>query len=292
MPTYMIDRLVQLVRQNTDEPVADAKYTVADLLGRIEAAFQEILADLNCNRDDPLLVRHPVMLEEGSNLFLLPPNVEQIVRLAELDDTTGLPAWQMVPGSSARVGGPGFRVEGRMLRLDPNWLGATREVVLMYVPNGDFRLHYGTTVEVQEDSLVLAATPAQGERDTRENAYVGAVVRVIDGGRGLMQERFIRSYDWVSRRAAVEPGFDPVPPHESGYEVVPCWLRETERVVAFHVALDLLSISGNTTKHGLLERRYYQAMRTLRMQLSRKQNIVGDYFEHWTLHGAAYDRGQ
>lgn len=284
---YTIDRIVQLIRENADEPAVRAKYTPAQLLMRIESAFQEIIAELNCNADNPVLVRHNLSIGGAGEdqVYLLPPSVEQIRRIAKIDTVSRRPVWWIEPKALRAVGGPNITLEGRLLRLDPKWQGGTETVEVLYVPNGDFRMHYGAAAAIDAGSVTLAASPTLGTLDTRENCYAGAVVRIVASDQGYIQERQITAYDRETRIATVEPDFSPLPTSNGvaiTYEIVPSYLYFIERIAALHVSRDVLSFQGNAKKVGLVLDLYNRSLRTARMQLSRMQNIIGEHFNHET----------
>lgn len=281
MSDWMIDRVLDQTRQNADETSINAKYSDDDLLSRIEAAFQHILFEIGLNRSDPVLVRHNIEISQGTDVYLLPPNVGRVQRFARLNDDREIQEyWE--PRSPRNIYGPGFRFEGRLLRFEPSYIGDSKTLELLYIPNGDFRLHYGTAMAASASTVTLPAAPTKGSLDTRENAYVGGVLRLTDTGNGYLQERVITAYDRVTRIAAVEPDFSPAPSGTITYEIVPCWLRAVERIAALFVAVELAAITGNLKKRAALEMQYRQALRVVRQSLTQKQNIIGQYFEHDT----------
>jgi hypothetical protein len=282
---FMLTRLIELIRQYTDEPAAKAKYKDDDCLAHAEAAFQSILMELNGASDNPLLVRHTITVQTGISSYLLPPSVEQI-RQVGIRNEEGVLQAVIDPRPSGSFYGPGFRLEGRVLRFDsPPRLSADLDLELLYVPNGDFRLHYGTVeggtaAVIDKDGLPFSESPTCGVLDTRDNAYVGAVLRIIESNQNLVQERTIIAYDHLTRRATVDPPFDPVPTGPVRYEVVPSYYRLIETVVAIHVALSLRAILGDKRKYELLERQYLRVLRTLRMQVARMDPNRGDTYRH------------
>ena len=280
--TPTITRMVSLIRKLADEAVIDAKYSLTDLLEFIEANFQVMLTDINAVAANPLMVRHNILL--GSTSYMLPPSVDQIVRIAKLDGNRQL-EYQFWGAPSTSWTGPGISLEGRLLRFEPTWLGGADTVEILYIPNGDFRLHYGTALGATKSTVVLAETPTLGTLDTRENAYVGAVLRLLDDGFGYEQERTITAYDRMTRTATVSPDFSPIPIMTPLYEVVPIYGRLVEMVVALHVAEELAAVAANTTKAALLERQHAKAKRALIAQLGRMQNILGGRMTHLTMFG-------
>jgi len=278
-----INRMVALIRLHADEPDVDAKYTPQQLLDLTEGAFEDVLVDLNAVQDAPLIVRHPLTFAQGTQEYLLPPGIDQLLEIAEIDSTTDRPLWSVYPRSARSPYGPIIRLEGRVLRLDPKWLSDSKTVRASYVPNGDFRLHYGTAGSATATTVVLAASPTTGTLDTRENAYAGAVLRILSDDNGYVQERTVTAYDRETRTATVSPAFDPTPTGTIVYEVVPTYSRKVERVVALKVAIGLRATARDAKGVQLLEREYTKAQRHLLLSEARKQNITGRRFEHDTV---------
>jgi len=280
--TTFLGRQLNLIRRYTDEPSIGSKYSDEELIEQIEAATQTVLAELHTSEDAPIVVRHAISVNEGAVSYLLPPNVEAILRIAKLNETTGLPDYMVEPTSIWSWNGPGLRLEGRTLRFDPVFSGATDTLEIMYVPNGDIRLHYGTGTSPTATTLTLAASPTLGTLDTRENCYVGCVLRVVSDTNGYIQERTITAYDRTTRVATVFPAFDPTPSGTITYEVAPTYGRFVEQLISFYVAHQLRAVAGDLKKAAALQDQYVKARRILRMQLNRVQGIVSDRFEHDT----------
>ena len=280
---YFIDRMISAIRRWADEPSENPKYDQDALIEMIEQNFQVALADLNCLADNPIKARMTLSIVSGTQVYLLPPSVEKVVRLAELDNSTGLPSSQWVQRPESCWRGGSFRLEGRLLRLDPAWTGDAFDVELEYIPNGDFRLHYGsgTAALATPTSFVLAEAPAAGELDTRENAYVGAVLRTFGT---YIQERTITAYDRTTRTCTVSPAFDPALDGAVNYEVVPVYGRLIEAQVALHCAEQIMASAGQTRKHALLERQHAKVKRAVQVQLSKMQDITGDHFDTRTMY--------
>ena len=276
--TYMIDRLISRIRRNTDEPAVKAKFTDDELIERIEDSCRKILGDLNSVTDNALVVRHPISVVKDSTVFLLPPNVEQVRKLVKLNDTTGAVSWDYEPYTDLRARGPGFCLEGRVLRFDPPWQGSDETLYVWYVPNGDFRLHYGTAARVTATSVTLASTPTKGSLDTRENCYAGAILRIVDSTEGLVQERFVTAYDRVGRIATLDIELSPLPTGTVTYEIVPAYQTHLEDVVGWDVAVGLKAMGGDSNRYWMLGKEQAKAMRGLRLAAKRMNNIVGTAF--------------
>lgn len=278
--TKSLERLIALIRQNADEPTVDAKYSDDDLVLRIEAASQAVLSDINTCNDAPVMVRHNITLTSGSEIFRLPPNVQCLQEIAKVNAATGLAEWWIRPNS--RFGSaPGVRIEGQTLRFIPKWQAGTETVRLTYVPSGDVRLHHGTAGAVTANTVVLAATPTLGSLDSRENAYLGCVLRIVSADtNGYVQERLITAYDQATRTATLEHALTDVPTGTITYEIIPGYGRLLESVIAAMVARDLQRINGNQVKVRLLNDMYVEYRRIARQQVARLNGMLDLSFEH------------
>jgi len=275
--TYAIDRIVNQIRKLLDEPSVKAKYSDADLLGLVQSAIPQVLTDWNGTRDDCLIARHEISVQDGSTTFLLPPNVEQLLWIVKRDSENRV-QFRIGPRAPTRFQGPGLRLEGRVLRFEPSWDGNSYTLELGYVPNGDVLLHYGTASSATSASIVFAAAPTGGSLDTRENAYIGSVVRIVSDSNGYVQERIVTAYDRTTRTAIVDPAFSPTPTGTILYEVVPDYWTLLETALALRVALTILAVRGESPRYGLLNREYQKVIRSIRVATIRKESIFGDYF--------------
>lgn len=211
-----INRVIRLIRKDTDEPSINAKYSGADLLTLVEQGFQVALADLNALTDNPMKVRLSMTVGPDTTEYLLPPSVEQIIRIARIDPESGRPQEIWTPRPEASWYGAGVLLEGRVLRLDPSITRGSDDIELeiKYIPNGDVRLHYGFLEDLTATTCVLDRVPSFGKLDTRENAYVGTVLRILstdDEDTNYVQERTITAYDRTTREATLTPALDPLP---------------------------------------------------------------------------------
>lgn len=290
MPDYAIDRIIARVREETNEPSVDPKFTDARLVHRIQDAYADIIMGLNTNRDDAVVASINVSFANGSTLFLLPPTLGEIIAVGLINSTTGLLDWEILPGSRTRIGGPGFVIEENMIRLLPTWQGADNTVTIKYLPSGPFSMHYGTAAASAAASLTLASTPTLGDRDTRANAYVGAVVRLVSDSNNIVQERTIATYDNTTRVITPSVDFSPTPAGTVYYEILPSYHKQLERLVALWVSMELAAVMPSTERYTLLERRFLSSRREFRSQLTRRQNVLPDRFEPNTRRGTALGR--
>lgn len=274
---YQLDRQIALIRRLTNEPEEDAKYDADELREHIEAAFQVVLQDLQTDADNPILCRFTVQPAPGTDYFILPPGVGVVKRVAKINTRTGIPDWTFVPESEWAWWGPGLRLEGRTLRFDPKWTGESQVLEVLYVPNGDVRLHRGWGT-LNDNTMTLANQPDRGEKDGRENAYLGSVIRIFNDGR-----IFERTITGQTNDTAVSfEGSTGLTNGTYAYEIVPVYGRLVEMVVATYVARQLRAAARDAVGVSLLDAEYRRVRRAARLQLSRMQGIVSDRFEHDT----------
>lgn len=269
-----ISDCIGLVRRAVDEPSTQPKYTNADISEFIHSAFDVILADININTDHPILVRHNLTITAGKQSYTLPPTVATIWRVAKIHATTGLPEWELWPGSELSGHGHGFTLEGNTLRLLFDWQ-QTQTIQILYVPNSDVSFHKATVADSATDitatTIKFPATVADGALDTRKQAYAGYMLRLLSSTEGRIEERLITDYDNVTRIATIDEAWDTTPTGTVVYEVVPQFSRLLKHVVCLRAAIDVLAQEGNSKRMQTLTASYQVKMSALRRYLSQKQ---------------------
>lgn len=283
----MLDRIIRAIRTATDEPSLDPKYTDAHLVEMVEDSFQSELADINLIASNPILCRMTLTIQSSVREYLLPPVIQMVMGIVQRDADSGLPLVQWRPRHKTDWTGAGFTFEGRVLRLDPEWRRGDFDVELLFIPNGDFRLHYGSGVAASgtPDEFVLSAAPVLGALDTRDNAYVGAVIRTGVDGTGTIQERTITAYDNTTRTCTLNLDFSPALDGAIAYEIVPTYCQLIAKPVALAVAEVILASGDKARKHALVEREHVKAKRTVALNAAKFDNIVGASFESHTAMG-------
>ena len=89
---------ITLIRKMTDEPSTNPKYTDADLVELLQAGIDTIITEIHANTDHPIMVRHNITLVDGTQDYVLPPQVGELIRFAKINTTTGLPDYEVWPG--------------------------------------------------------------------------------------------------------------------------------------------------------------------------------------------------
>lgn len=270
--------VVSLIRQATDEPSASAKYTDSNLVELIQVGMDTVLTDIHINTDHPITVRYNVTLVDGTQDYVLPPNVGELLQIAKINSTTGLPEYEVWPGSYMNPGGQGWKLEGNTLRLLRDW-DSTDTLQLLYIPNSEPLMHYGTPEAVTASTITLMAIPTDGTLGKRPNEYVGMLVRMLTSTTFVQEERLITAYDVTTRIATINKAWDTTPVGTMTYEVVPVYSRMIKHLVALRASIDLLSQEGNSQRMATLNQNYLIKMSALRRQISKKEGRFPHHFD-------------
>jgi hypothetical protein len=275
--------VVSLVRNATDEPGQSPKYTDGDIVELIQVGMDTVMTDIHVNTDHPIIVRYSITLVDGTQNYILPPNVAELMRVAKINSNTGQPEYEVWPASHFNPGGRGWVLEGNVLRLHRNW-NSTDTLELMYMPNSEPLMHKGTAEGVTASTVTLMATPTDGTLGTRPNEYVGMLCRIISSDTNLQEERLITGYVVSTRIATLAKDWDTTPTGTLVYEVVPIYSRMIKHLVALRASIDLLSQEGNSQRMSTLSTNYAVKMSAMRRQVSKMEGRFPHHFD-----GDTYD---
>jgi hypothetical protein len=270
--------VVSLIRKATDEPGASAKYTDGDIVELIQVGMDTVMTDIHVNTDHPIIIRYSITLVDGTQDYILPPNVAELIRVAKINSTTGLPDYEIWPGSYMNPIGSGWVLEGNVLRLLRNWV-STDTLELMYMPNSEPLMHKGTAEDVAASTITLMATPTDGTLGKRPNEYVGMLVRVISSTENVQEERLITAYNVTTRVATINKAWDTTPTGTLVYEVIPIYSRMIKHLVALRASIDLLSQEGNSQRMSTLSTNYAVKMSAMRRQVSKMEGRFPHHFD-------------
>ena len=270
--------VVSLVRKATDEPNQSPKYTDGDIVEYLQAGMDAVMPDIAVNTDHPIVVRYEITLVDGTQYYVLPPNVAELIRVAKINSSTGLPEYEVWPGSHMNQGGSGWKLEGNVLRLLRDW-DSTDTLELMYYPNSEPAMHKGTSEATAAASVTLMAVPTDGTLGTRPNEYVGMLLRILSSDQKVQEERLITAYNVTTRVATLAKDFDTTPTGTVVYEVVPIFSRTIKHVVALRTAIDILSQEGNSQRMATLNQNYAVKLSAMRRQLSKMEGRFPHHFE-------------
>jgi hypothetical protein len=147
--------MFQVIRKSLGETGQSGRLSDADLMNYVRTAWADVIRECNSAGDNKIRVRYEVTMVADQAEYALPPTIEQFLSFEKwTTDTPPKRLWEIIPRHPLNPAGPGFTIEGTMLRLDPTWTTA-HTMVVTYVPNGDVFPHEGTGL--------LLATTVKGE---------------------------------------------------------------------------------------------------------------------------------
>lgn len=289
-----IDTVLERARALAEEPTADSQYDDNFLVRQVVGPeFSNVMGLVSLGAENPFVMRLQVDVRAGTQYYELPPAVRQVWRLARRIDGDKLVS-DFFPRGWAHPLGMGWNLEGRMLSFDPV---PTRDETwyVWYIPSVDFTLHKGTGT-VQESSanpplwprrtrIKLAASPSVGVLDRRNNAYVGAVLRIIQPGI-TWQERLIVAHDASAGKLTVDvriPFEEANWPGHGGsvnYEIAPVGWQALWDAVAIRTAIRIGTMRNQSEKKlALLEGQFARSIKAIRDQLGNFQGRRGKGFD-------------
>jgi hypothetical protein len=298
--TSAVTRMIACVRKYVDEPSVDPKWTDSDILTRIHRAMAQVMQTICGGSAGRIVVRYDIALAVGTQDYILPPQMGSILEFARIDSVTDAVLAEWIPKSFINPVGPGFTVEGNLLRFGRK-PAATDILRLSYVPNGEFRMAAGTIEHSEINGATVSATTFElygvdaGTLDTRANAYAGAMLRITGDSNGYVQERIIQSYDNTTQVATVRPAFSPTPntaaETEITWEVVPLVGDLLEDLFCLRAALMILSVDGSPKRQKSMEVEYQRAQNAILTELSSREERMGTRWEGDTRDDDDFRRG-
>ncbi len=270
--------VVSLVRKATDEPSQSPKYTDSDIVEYLQAGMDAVLTDIHVNTDHPIIVRYTITLVDGTQFYILPPNVAELMRVAKVNSTSGLPEYEVWPGSHMNPGGHGWKLEGNVLRLLRDW-DSTDSLELMYIPNSEPAMHKATASAIDATTVTFPSSVTDGSLGQRPNEYVGMLLRILSSDQNYVEERMITAYNVTTRIATVAKAWDTTPTGTVVYEVVPIYSRTIKHVVALRTAIDILSNEGNSQRMATLNQNYAIKLSAMRRQLNKMEGRFPHHFD-------------
>ena len=234
--------ILERIRGYLDVP--DDKYTDSYILRHIVMPeFVNVWSRLALSMENPIVLRHRITTVEGQSSYQLPPNVQEVWGIFKYETTTDRVQQEYAPsGSEWTPGGPGWRIEGNTMFFRPVPTADT-DWDILYMPSGDFMMHYGTGTVTTTTEVVLASSPTLGDLERRLNGYGGGMLRVIkkaDDSVLTTEERIIQSYVPSTRTITISPALADYTAADSVvYEVVPMGTQNMASAVAAAGAMNL-----------------------------------------------------
>lgn len=286
--------VIERIRAYLDDGDVDAKFS-NDFIVRhiITPATVDVMSRISNTTEAPIILKYAFTISAGVGRYRLPPNVQSIWRLVEIDED-GVYVGEYRPYNFMHWEGPGWRVEGvagcmELVLDDP--INTSKTMQLWYTPNGDFMPLYGTaSVGDTLTSTVTIESVTLGEVDRRVNAYAGGIFRWIPDASTYPGERISEgiisasSYtggywtltlanDIVVDTAAVRNFEITMPGSQALYEAISTW------------GAMKLAVHRKITKnhHDMLRTQYLAALKTICDNATNAQVRTPAAFEKLTV---------
>tara|TARA_R100000458_G_scaffold32299_2_gene29612 strand:+ start:341 stop:1261 length:921 start_codon:yes stop_codon:yes gene_type:complete len=296
----MLYTILERLRAFLDEPTADAKYSNAFMVNHlISPSMVEVLSRLSLTFDNPIILRHELTTVDGQQFYQLPPNIGEILRVAEIDDE-GRVTKETLPRSLYSPRGQGWSIEGNLLSISPYPTANTETFDIFYIPNGDFRAAYfdGSAVakagrlDATRKILTIATSttpsPTLGALDFRENAYAGATLRLWKENNTLVEERVIASSDvslnTITVRSAFTTDIEAGSTNDLRFELIPSGFQSLWQAITASAAIKLGTMRNISQKQmQFLVLQYKTAIKTIGDNLSYMQNRIPKHYDKQTV---------
>jgi len=277
----LITRATASIREIAGEPATNAKYTDARLITWIEKAYAHVVGEINRRANNPIIIRYDVTLDEDFKVYQLPPTIGRILDFELLNSDEDF-IWNLLPRSYINPSGPNFTIEHQTIRFrdDPP---DTYILRIHYTPSGCIRLSTATLtggnadmtndLVTDNDCTIILPTQANvtatgaGTLDTRPNAYLGSILRILQAtDADYQQDRIITAYDVTTRTVTVEPAYTAALLPDAGagtimYEICPPVWEALDMAIAAWVAMTLVGIEGDRTRYSTVTRVYQDMIR-------------------------------
>lgn len=271
--------VIDRVRAYIDEPDVEQKYT-NDFIVRhcIMPSMVDVMARLNMNRDDPILLEYAITTAASTEFYQLPPCVQEVWRLVQKNSDNRVTA-DAYPRNQFHALQQGWSIEGGSLRIFP-YPSAGLTIYVQYVSNGDVYPHYATgSLDATKTIVTLNSSPTLGQMDQRVNAYAGQIMRILPSSvSGVVEERVIESsaYSSGTWTATVRTAFTNPSVGSVTYEIAPAGSQPLYEAVATRAALKLGAYRRISDAHQRqIMHQEREAMKTIQDNLSNLQMRTG-----------------
>jgi len=293
-----IAEVITQIRDETDEPSTNAKYTDAKLVNYISKAFSCVWNDINRVSKHVVVVQFDITVTTDKSTYVLPPTAGRIIDLQWIA-TDGTTIYQYFNTSSHKQPtAPGMVLDGNTIRFQTTPPDAFTLRVL-FAPSGLVHLHYGTDADSvtsitnstsnENCVIVVKSAPTAGTRDLRDNAYAGCIFRLLTagvGGAGMIQDRVIRAYDPQTYTFTVAPEYETADlPTVTGatYEITPLMADDLAWPVSLYVSRHLVALEGDRPRYSLINTEYNRAIREVRLREALFDTIRGSFMNVSTI---------
>jgi hypothetical protein len=222
------------IRRASGEPETSPKYSDALLQDYLEEGMAQLIQDAYACGDMPPVVRWTLTPVSGQAYYKLPPDCMELLRVSEVDSTTGI---ELIRYDSrdvrSRYGTGPIRESEGFLYISP-YPQSTSDLQIMYIPGGDLRMHQNVAAIKSGDNdsgaeLFTSTTcylePQStawmlGTYDKRPNAFIGSRIRFLGTPDNVapsgyayfpVMERVITDYDYTTKQVTWAPPLEYVP---------------------------------------------------------------------------------
>lgn len=281
-------RIINIVRKAVDQPAYNAKYQDTDLIEMMTVQWPLLWTDFKLTAEDYPIVRYDIEVVADVQEYFLPPSVGEIVRVYKVEESSGLPQWEIAGSSFFNPAGPGWTIEGNILRLTPKWKqGETLRIE--YIPSGEVSPHEGVGTMPSTTTLLMGFDQlVAGTMDRRANAYAGYMLRVFGSSSSPVEvlERVVSASSGLTLTFAPIAG--EVWEGDLDYELVPVFAKQTEGVLGLKLARRILSQEGDSDRYKLITQEFVEAMRNARLSLINAQSRRASHLEGDTIDNPRY----
>jgi hypothetical protein len=277
--TRMIDNIYSL----TDEPQINKKYTTDDVIAKIQEEYVLILQRVNRHAKNKMVVTWSFTPSNSVSRYTLPPNVGAIKSVYTKNSAATTSPRYFFYDHMPEAAFPGqLSIEGQTLKFNltdyPTMFQDATTVYVDYVPTGVGDLFEQViTTYTSTSATIPLASPIQGNIDRRHNAYLGAVLRVVQDNNNVQtQERIITSQTFSGTNLVItfEPALDPVPDSANlRVEIKPPMPLNMDMLIALGVAARIVDREGSAGRAQALWNDYNTKLGDL-IQTVNQMNVM------------------
>jgi len=287
--TGHLKSLVDKIRLYSNNPATEAKFSDSNILDLIRTTWAQIILEHNNTAQNKIYAKLDITVVADQQDYVLPPTVQWVTHFAKMSTETLRPNWELVQRDELSVFGPGFRIDGPNLHLDPVWKSG-ETLQFKYIPNGEASLFEATTAVGGWDTstgltITAPASVTDGTLDTRAHAYAGYILRVLsttDSSNNYQQERVITAYNNQTRVFTFAPALDPIPVDGGSdtitFEVVPAHAYLFEDAIAYRVAAMIATSDESNQVETRFQRRAQSILRNINLAATQINSRIATYY--------------
>jgi len=240
--------MLQRVRWGLPEQVEKEMSNDYIMRAVIQPKLAEVMMMMNARSDSQIVSRLSMTFVNNQEYYAVPSCIYKALRLTQLA-AGGTIEKEVRQRDDNDPKGNGWAIEGTRISIRPNPIAEKLTgYSLWYVPSGDFMPHYAKDGSLATSGTVLTLTSGGlfsrqlGVVDKRDNAYVGATLRVFEAD-GSISERTITAHSAASGTVTVTEAFTTAT-GTVAYEIVTPWMNTVISAVVSRSILELMTLKG------------------------------------------------